>query len=102
MFNNTVNDIAVDSSDNIFCAGAFTTFNGTTGRSNFMKLLINGAEDAAFSANLGSGFNSPCSTVIVAKDGGIIVGGNFTSFNGTSTIKSLVKFNADGTLNTAF
>ena len=44
----------------------------------------------------GTGFNDYVYAVAVQADGKVLVGGNFTSYNGTSGQNRLIRLNADG------
>lgn len=52
--------------------------------------------------NIGSGFNGGIFAMVLQSDGKIVVGGNFTSFNGISGINRLARLNIDGSLDTEF
>ncbi len=54
-----------------------------------------GDTDTAFSSNIGTGLNAAVSAVTVQSDGKAIVGGDFTSVNGT-TSNYIARLNADG------
>jgi uncharacterized delta-60 repeat protein len=55
----------------------------------------------ATTANAGGGFNNVIYAIDYQSDGKIIVGGNFTSFNGT-TINRICRLRSDGTEDTTF
>jgi uncharacterized delta-60 repeat protein len=55
----------------------------------------------ATTANAGGGFNSTVFAIDYQSNGKIIVGGNFTSFNGT-TVNRICRLNPDGTEDTTF
>ena len=100
-----VNAIAVYPTNSIYAGkmlfgGAFTHFNGTT-LNNFTRLNVDGSVDTNFNANLGSGANNTVRAIAIQPDGRVLVGGSFTSFNGT-TLNHVVRLNADGTLDTNF
>jgi uncharacterized delta-60 repeat protein len=99
-FNSTVRSVAVQSDDKIIVGGDFTSINGTT--SNYIaRLNADGTPDTTFSTNIGSGFNGKVDSVAVQSDDKIIVGGIFTSINGT-TSNYIARLNADGTPDTTF
>jgi uncharacterized delta-60 repeat protein len=77
-----------------------STFNGNAA-SGLVKLTAAGAEVAAFTTNLGTGFNAAVTTVVEQADLKLVAGGVFTSLNGT-TRNRLVRLNANGTVDTAF
>ena len=93
----SVYEIAVQSDGKILVGGAFSSWNGAT-RRKLVRLLDTGALDTAFSTNLGSGFSSSgdVRAIRVQPDGKLLIGGNFTTFNGGSR-SYLLRLNADGT-----
>lgn len=97
-FNNSVFDVYVQADSKIVVTGSFTTFNGTT-VGGIVRLNTDGSRDTSFHS--GTGGNSEIHSVDRASDGTFIIGGNFTSFNGT-TVNRIAKLNSDGSLNTTY
>lgn len=93
-----VESIALQTDGKIIIGGGFSTYNGTT-RNGIARLNSDGSLDASF--NPGSGANDVVSDIAIQNDGKILIGGNFTSYNGTS-INRIAKLNTDGTLDTDF
>jgi uncharacterized delta-60 repeat protein len=92
--------IAIQSDDKILIGGLFSSFNGTT-RYSIARLNADGTLDGTFNST-GTGLNGTVASIaVVASNGSIIVGGDFSSYNGTSR-KSIVRLNADGTLDETF
>src|SRR5690606_10510140 len=58
-----------------------------------------GTPDPTF--NVGNGFNASIRTLALQADGKILVGGEFTSFNNTTTNR-IVRLNANGTKDNSF
>jgi len=58
-----------------------------------------GSQDSHFST--GSGFNGSVNTAVVQPDGKLILGGNFTQYNGTSANR-IIRLNSDGTIDSSF
>ncbi|MES2567217.1 MAG: T9SS type A sorting domain-containing protein [Bacteroidota bacterium] len=82
----------------ILIAGVFTAYN-TYGGSSIARILPNGLIDKTF---LVSGvFYNPIYALALQPDGKILIGGSFTSCNGTA-INSLARLNSDGTLDLSF
>ncbi len=96
--NATVRTIALQSDGKIIMAGDFTSFNGIT-RSSIARLNANGALDASFDP--GSGTNATVRTTTIQSDGKIIIGGDFTTFNGTARNR-IARLTANGALDASF
>lgn len=105
-FNNTVNDIAVQSDGKIIVVGAFTKYKNVNAN-RIIRLNQDGTVDTTF--NYGSGFSITGEDVYgievkvlkLQSDGKILVGGTFDNYNGT-TKYSLVRLNIDGSLDSTF
>ncbi|MBK8947587.1 MAG: delta-60 repeat domain-containing protein [Flavobacteriales bacterium] len=82
----------------IIIGGWFTTYEGV-GRNRIARLQADGSLDASFDPGSGAG-NSVDATTL-QPDGKIIIGGYFTSYNGTGRNR-IARLNADGTLDTLF
>ncbi|MFN5458681.1 MAG: hypothetical protein ACK5AY_02105, partial [Bacteroidota bacterium] len=97
-FNSVVESISLQQDGKIIAGGWFTSFNGTS-RFYITRLNSNGSIDLSF--NPGSGFSFIVKSTTLQGDGKIIVGGQFTSFNGTSR-NYLARLNSDGSLDQSF
>jgi uncharacterized delta-60 repeat protein/uncharacterized repeat protein (TIGR01451 family) len=97
-FDSSVYSISIQSDGKIIVGGQFTNFNGIT-MNRIARLNADGSLDGSF--NPGSGFNDRVWTTSIQSDGKIIVGGDFTSFNGT-TINRITRLNADGSRDVSF
>lgn len=95
--NSDIERIAIQPTDNkILLVGNFTTFNGATvGR--VIRLNDDGTVDNTFLTNIGTGANALVRAVALQSDGKILIGGDFTNWNG-NTVARFVRLNADGTL----
>jgi uncharacterized delta-60 repeat protein len=100
LFNTTVNSIAIQSDGKIVIGGNFTLFNMTT-TNRIARLNSDGTLDTAFSINVGTGTEQPVTEIAIQSDGGIVIGGGFTLFNGV-TVNRIARLNSDGTLDAAF
>jgi len=94
-----VRKIGIQSDGKILIGGTFTNINGTA-RTSIARLNSDGTLDNSFLAS-GTGANGPVFTLAVQTDGKILIGGDFTSFNGTPRNR-FARLNSDGTLDTAF
>lgn len=82
----------------VLIAGNFTSVNGTN-RNGIARLNADGTLDTSF--NIGSGPNGAVDFVAGQPDGKVLIGGRFTTFNGTNC-GSLARLHADGTLDGSF
>ena len=82
----------------ILIGGGFTSYNGKA-INRIARLNADGSFDTTF--NPGEGANSPVNSINLQPDGKIIIGGNFTFFNGTA-INRIARLNSDGSLDSSF
>jgi uncharacterized delta-60 repeat protein len=103
-FNSGVAAMVQQSDGKIVIGGGFTSYKGVT-CNKIVRLNTDGSIDATF--NTGTGFTVPgfasCIVYSLAlqSDGKIVVGGEFTHFNGTSRNR-IARLNADGSLDATF
>jgi uncharacterized delta-60 repeat protein len=98
--NAAVSAVTVQSDGKAIVGGGFTSVNGTT--SNYIaRLNADGTPDTIFSSNMGTGLNAPVYSVDLQSDGKIVLGGEFTSLNGT-TSNYIARLNTNGTPDTSF
>jgi uncharacterized delta-60 repeat protein len=90
---------AVQPDGKILIGGSFTAFNGTN-ISRIARLNADGSLDSGFTLT-GSGLNGTVWAIAVQADGKILIGGEFTDYNGTATNR-IARLNADGSLDTTF
>jgi uncharacterized delta-60 repeat protein len=93
-----VSAIAIQSDGKIILGGNFTKYNSQT-YNRIIRLNTDGTIDNAF--NPGTGANAYIRTIAIQSDGKIVVGGDFTNFNG-NTVGRLVRLNSDGSLDGTF
>ena len=97
--NSTIYSISMQSDGKIIIGGSFTTFNGVS-RSGIARLNTNGSLDNTF--NPGTGVNNgTIKTTCIQSDGRIIIGGGFTSFNGTARNR-IARISSDGSIDLFF
>lgn len=89
---------AVQPDGKIIIGGVFTAYNGTA-RNHIARLNADGSLDTSF--NPGTGANHFIYTSVIQSDGKIIVGGDFTKYNGISRNR-IARLNADGSLDATF
>jgi uncharacterized delta-60 repeat protein len=97
-FNDNVREIVIQSDGKILLSGDFTSYNGTS-RNRIIRLNSDGSIDNTFS--IGTGFNNSVRTITTQSDGKILVGGSFTSYNGTSRNR-IIRLNPDGSIDNTF
>ena len=88
------------SNGEIIVGGSFNEFSGFS-VNRIIKFNEDGTTNNQFLNNIGNGFNNTVRVIKIQEDGKILVGGSFTSFNGTTCIR-LTRLNTDGTLDTNF
>ncbi|WP_221029575.1 immunoglobulin domain-containing protein [Actomonas aquatica] len=96
--NGTVTAIVVQPDGKILIGGSFTEFAAGT-HNRILRLNADGSLDTSF--NAGSGFNGSVLAMVRQDDGKVIVGGGFTTYNGTSQAR-IVRLNTDGSIDTGF
>jgi len=93
--------VSVQSDGKILVGGTFDTYNGSAAH-GIIRLNTNGTVDGTF--NVGTGFNTLTSfvyTISVQTDGKILIGGDFTSYNGTGANR-IIRLNANGSVDGTF
>ncbi|WP_295194770.1 MULTISPECIES: delta-60 repeat domain-containing protein [unclassified Sediminibacterium] len=92
--NEKINTIALQADGKILIGGDFTKhFN--TSRNKIARLNTNGSLDKTFESSVGA--NYTVRTITLQPDEKILVGGNFTKYNGINR-NQIARLNADGTL----
>ena len=93
-----VRALAVQKDGKILAGGNFLTYNGIS-RKALVRINADGSIDKSF--NVGNGFDAPVFSIALQPDGKILVGGNFTMYNGVSRVR-IARLHANGTLDTSF
>ncbi len=96
--NATIQTMALQPDGKILAGGNFTKLSGGS-QNRLVRLNNNGLKDNSF--NIGTGFDGTVFSSIVQPDGKILVGGHYSTYNG-STSKYLERLNSDGTKDTSF
>jgi uncharacterized delta-60 repeat protein len=99
-----VRTIAIQPDNKIFIGGNLTVFDGVT-RGRIARLNSDGTLDSDFNSSMGLGaptsFGNEIHTIVIQPDGKILIGGEFTTFSGSSANR-ILRLNSDGTRDTAF
>ena len=90
--------VALQSDGKVLIGGDFSSVDGVT-RGRIARLNSNGSLDLTFDP--GDGVNDAVRAILFASDGGVIIGGSFTSVNGTAR-NHIARLNADGSVDSAF
>ena len=85
---------------NAIVAGSFNSFDQNP-YNRIVRLLSNGYADTSFLVAPNSGANDFIAALALQPDGNIIIGGNFTAFNGNNR-HYIARLNSDGTLDSTF
>ncbi len=97
--NGTVSAIALQADGKVLIGGGFTTVNGTA-RNRIARLNADGTLDTGFGSGL-AGANGWVEAIAVQSDGKVLIGGQFSSVNGTGR-NFVARLNTDGSLDTGF
>jgi uncharacterized delta-60 repeat protein len=94
----SVSSVALQSDGKVLIGGNFIAVNGTN-RNNIARLNANGSLDSSF--NPGTGADGGVSSVALQSDGKVLIGGYFTTINGTNR-NHIARLNANGSLDSNF
>lgn len=93
-----VEKLAIQADGKIIVVGNFTLYNETA-RNRITRVNSDGTLDSSFV--VGTGFNSITHSVAIQSDNKIVVGGVFTSYNGTPC-SGIARLNPDGSFDSGF
>jgi gliding motility-associated-like protein/uncharacterized delta-60 repeat protein len=93
-----ITSIEFQPDNKIIIAGEFTAYGGQN-QNRLVRLNSNYSMDQSF--NVGTGLNGQPWDVEIQSDGKILVGGQFTSYNGV-TRRRIARLNTDGSLDQSF
>lgn len=102
-FDNGVRTLAMQADGCILVGGGFVSYNGNVAAPDYLlRLHADGSLDTRFN-NGGVTTNSNVYALAVQPDGEIVVGGNFTGYNGSLAAPDyILRLAADGSLDTRF
>jgi uncharacterized delta-60 repeat protein/uncharacterized repeat protein (TIGR01451 family) len=100
--NTTVHALAITAANQILVGGDFTSFNNQT-HHHLVQLNVDGTLDTNFAAfnGISSDIDGSVRAIVVQPDGRILIGGLFTTVNG-SNFNYVARLNSDGTTDTNF
>jgi uncharacterized delta-60 repeat protein len=90
--------MALQPDGKVLIGGAFADYNGTT-RNGIARLNSDGSLDTSFDP--GTGANITVRALALQPDGKMLIGGFFTTYNGTPRNR-IARLNSDGSLDTTF
>ncbi len=96
--NNWVNSLALQPDGKVLIGGFFNSYNGSPSN-RIARLNANGSLDATFNTSIG--VNNSVNSIAIQSDGKVLIVGNFTSYNGTSRIRT-ARINPDGSIDLSF
>jgi uncharacterized delta-60 repeat protein len=96
--NSTVLALALQADGRAVMGGLFTEYRGIS-RSGVARVNTDGSLDTGF--NPGAGANNSVAALALQGDGKVLLGGDFTQFNGSGRIR-LARLNANGALDSGF
>lgn len=94
----TVEAVATQSDGKTIVVGSFTSIAGST-RGRLARLNLDGSLDATFAT--GAGANGTIRAVLAQTDGKLLIGGEFTTYDGVSCGR-IARLNTDGSLDGSF
>lgn len=95
---NLIQSVVVQPDGKILASGLFTGINGVS-RNNIARFNADGSLDTSFDP--GTGTDDYIGKIALQPDGKILLGGDFTLYNGTAR-NSIARLNADGSLDASF
>lgn len=99
LFSGRGDRIALQTDGKVILVGRFTNIGGTNyGR--IIRFNSNGTIDNTFNTSQ-SGFNNSVKAIAIQSDGKVLLGGSFTSYNGT-TLNRIVRLNSNGSIDGGF
>jgi uncharacterized delta-60 repeat protein len=95
----TATTLDIQTNGKIVIGGSFNSYSGNSSP-KIVRLNSNGTYDNTFLT--GTGFNGTVYDVAVLSDGGVVVVGDFTSYNGSTGVNRIAKLSASGAIDSAF
>lgn len=96
-----INTVSLQSDGKILLGGLFGKYVGNVISNNFTRLNANGVKDITFNNSMNNGFDDLVYTTVIQNGNKIIVGGDFNTYNETSSSK-IIRLNNDLTVDNAF
>lgn len=101
----SVNAVALQSDGKIIAGGRLSKYNNSGSLATLRRINPDGSLDSTFNSGgaafAAAGGEPEINAIVVLEDDSILVGGSFTSYNGTGR-SCILKLHADGSLDTGF
>jgi len=97
---NHIYSIRLQNDAKIIICGRFESYNGVN-RGGIARLNSDGTIDETFNPGTGVDYSDYIQSVVLQKDGKILIGGSFTTYNGYKRGK-IARLNVDGSLDLTF
>lgn len=97
-FNNPVYTLTLQPDGKILAGGLFTNFNGTV-CNRLARLNTDGSLDTSFHTQIGA--NGTVEEVLLQPDGKIIIGGDFTNYDGANSLR-MARVKTNGYIDSSF
>jgi uncharacterized delta-60 repeat protein len=81
--------------------GNFNYWNNIA-RNRIIRLNVDGTVDTSFSTAIGTGPSGSINTIAQQADGKLVMGGSFSTWNGTTGMGNIVRLNTDLSIDTTF
>ncbi|MBN2159642.1 MAG: delta-60 repeat domain-containing protein [Spirochaetes bacterium] len=99
--NNDVKSLVIQGDGKVLVGGHFTQYNDTDVPDGIIRLNADGSVDTDFNS-VGTGANQPVYSLAIQRDGKVIIGGDFTLYNGLDVPDRIIRLNADGSVDSTF
>ena len=99
--NSHVRSVVLQSDGQVLIGGSFSQYNGVNVPNRIIRLNADGSIDNTFN-NGGTGANSHVRSVVLQPDGKILIGGEFSQYNGVNAPFGIIRLNADGSIDNTF
>ncbi|MDX2305551.1 MAG: T9SS type A sorting domain-containing protein [Microscillaceae bacterium] len=96
----SISSIAVQPDGKIIVAGLLYSYNNIA-QNGIARLNSDGSLDQSFDPGSGPLYSNSVNTIVLQSDGKMIIGGSFTSFNG-SVVNKIARLNPDGSVDKNF
>ena len=101
-FDSDVKVIETQSDGKIIVGGSFfSMYNGIACPISLVRLNLDGSIDNTFNTS-GTGFDDSVYTIVIQSDDKILIGGFFSTYNGITCSRGLVRLNSDGSIDNTF